>query len=131
MTPEQFAYWLQGYVEIRGSAPTSGEWDVIKDHLATVFNKVTPNRSQYPSGPAIAEPYRGEPVVPNPWINPVGPYVTPPIHWTTPPNWPRPEVICSTQQEPMPTNLRAGGYYYSNAINAAGGSGFNGTEIKL
>lgn len=44
MTPEQFAYWLQGYAEISGKQPTESEWQVIKDHLQTVFNKVTPVR---------------------------------------------------------------------------------------
>ncbi|WP_371343854.1 hypothetical protein [Klebsiella quasipneumoniae] len=44
MTPEQFAYWLQGYAEISGKQPTESEWQVIKDHLQTVFNKVTPDR---------------------------------------------------------------------------------------
>lgn len=78
MTPEQFAYWLQGFVEIRGSVPTSAEWDVIKDHLATVFKKVTPDRQVLPPGPGIAEPYRGTPVTPMP----IGPYVSPP--WTSP-----------------------------------------------
>ncbi len=47
MTPEQFTYWLQGYIEIReksGSiSPTPEEWAVIKDHIKTVFHKVTPN----------------------------------------------------------------------------------------
>lgn len=33
MTPEQFAYWLQGYAEISGKQPTESEWQVIKDHL--------------------------------------------------------------------------------------------------
>ena len=79
MTPEQFTYWLQGFVEIRGSTPTPGEWDIIKDHLATVFNKVTPYRTTIEPGigPGIAEPYRGNPVVPNP----IGPYVHTP--WTS------------------------------------------------
>lgn len=45
MTPEQFAYWLQGYSEIAGQAPTAEQWQVIQDHLKTVFNKVTPTRS--------------------------------------------------------------------------------------
>jgi hypothetical protein len=47
MTPEQFAYWLQGYAEIAAgrTAPTSEEWQIIKDHLALVFHKVTPNRT--------------------------------------------------------------------------------------
>lgn len=51
MTPEQFAYWLQGYVEISGKQPTESEWQVIKDHLQTVFNKVTPVRLGGPSAP--------------------------------------------------------------------------------
>jgi hypothetical protein len=106
MTPEQFAYWLQGYVEIRGSTPTPGEWDVIKDHLATVFKKVTPDRQPYPLGPAIAEPYRGTPAIPTP----LGPYIDP-KPYTMPPNYPRPEVICST-------------------VNAAGGMGFSSINIK-
>lgn len=51
MTPEQFAYWLQGYAEISGKQPTESEWQVIKDHLQTVFNKVTPVRLGGPGGP--------------------------------------------------------------------------------
>jgi hypothetical protein len=51
MTPEQFAYWLQGYSEIAGEAPTKEQWQVIKDHLKTVFHKVTPNRSPLPVSP--------------------------------------------------------------------------------
>jgi len=43
MTTEQFAYWLQGYVEITNSEPTKEQWKIIKDHLQLVFNKVTPN----------------------------------------------------------------------------------------
>jgi len=43
MTPEQFTYWLQGFIEIN-DPKTIGEKEtqIIKDHLATVFNKVTP-----------------------------------------------------------------------------------------
>lgn len=42
LTPEQFAYWLQGYAEISGAtAPTSEQWVVIKEHLNLVFHKVT------------------------------------------------------------------------------------------
>jgi len=44
MTPEQFAYWLQGFSEITGSsAPTAEQWKVIQDHLNTVFVKITPS----------------------------------------------------------------------------------------
>lgn len=56
MTPEQFAYWLQGYAEISGRQPTESEWQVIKDHLQTVFNKVTPNRLFPPSTPQPGQP---------------------------------------------------------------------------
>ena len=43
MTPEQFTYWLQGFIEIN-DPKTIGEKEtqIIKDHLCTVFNKVTP-----------------------------------------------------------------------------------------
>ncbi len=44
MTPENFVYWLQGYVEIAGQVPSIPQWEIIKDHLAHVFNKVTPDR---------------------------------------------------------------------------------------
>ena len=52
MTAEQFAYWLQGFVELNGSMPTEDQWQGIKDHLSTVFLKVTPHRV----GPAVASP---------------------------------------------------------------------------
>ena len=48
MTPENFCYWLQGYIEL-----TSGEGDLteqqvqmIKDHLKLVFKKETPIRGK-------------------------------------------------------------------------------------
>lgn len=42
MTFEQFAYWLQGFAELNGREPSAAEWKMIKEHLATCFNKVTP-----------------------------------------------------------------------------------------
>lgn len=42
MTSEQFAYWMQGFVELNGEMPTAEQWQSIKDHLKTVFVKVTP-----------------------------------------------------------------------------------------
>ncbi len=45
MTPEQFVYWLQGYNEISQSPPSPAQWQVIVDHLESVFTKVTPIRS--------------------------------------------------------------------------------------
>ena len=42
MEPEQFTYWLQGFVELNGETPTPEQWRSIKEHLQTVFVKVTP-----------------------------------------------------------------------------------------
>lgn len=41
MTTEQFAYWLQGFAEVHGEAPTPQQWEMIKEHLETCFVKVT------------------------------------------------------------------------------------------
>ncbi|MCU9411996.1 hypothetical protein [Pseudomonas aeruginosa] len=40
MTPEQFAYWLQGFVELNGALPSETQWLQIKDHLKLVFDHV-------------------------------------------------------------------------------------------
>jgi hypothetical protein len=46
MSPENFAYFLQGYFEISGATYLSeAQTQVVKDHLDLVFNKVTPNRT--------------------------------------------------------------------------------------
>lgn len=44
MTPEQFTYWLQGMLESRAEGTALGEKEVtmIREHLKTVFHKVTP-----------------------------------------------------------------------------------------
>ncbi|WP_028627675.1 hypothetical protein [Metapseudomonas resinovorans] len=44
MTPEQFAYWLQGFAELNPQAPTAEQWRAIRDHLNLVFKKETPVR---------------------------------------------------------------------------------------
>ena len=49
MTPEQFCYWLQGYMELADNeGMTEKQVKTISDHLNTVFNKVTPDRSKKP-----------------------------------------------------------------------------------
>jgi len=57
MTSEQFAYWLQGFVELNSSMeqPTAEQWKAIGQHLQTVFRKVTPP-VQEQRGPVIASP---------------------------------------------------------------------------
>lgn len=52
MTPEQFAYWLQGFAELQAAPPTQEQWQSIREHLATVFRKVTPPVQQ----PKVATP---------------------------------------------------------------------------
>jgi hypothetical protein len=42
MTEQQFAYWLQGFAELNPQPPTAEQWQSIREHLATVFKKVTP-----------------------------------------------------------------------------------------
>ena len=41
MTPEQFCYWMNGYVELNGDVPNEDQWAVIVEHLQTVFKKTT------------------------------------------------------------------------------------------
>jgi len=55
MTPEQFAYWLQGFAELtEGTPPTPEQWQSINDHLKKVFVKVTPQYQQ----PSLGQPGR-------------------------------------------------------------------------
>lgn len=43
MTPQDFCYWFQGFIEIADPKELSEkELQVIKDHLALVFKKETP-----------------------------------------------------------------------------------------
>lgn len=42
MTPEQFCYWLQGFIELTVTFPTDEQWTAIKNHLNTVFDAETP-----------------------------------------------------------------------------------------
>ncbi len=64
MTPDQFAYWLQGYAEINGAPPTAEQWWVIRDHLALVFQKVTPDRAPASIPSAWTAPNTGTPLYP-------------------------------------------------------------------
>lgn len=62
MTPENFAYWLNGYFEIAGkdSTLTLEQIQVIKDHLALVLKKVTLNYNITSPG-TITVPYPSHP----------------------------------------------------------------------
>jgi hypothetical protein len=50
MTPEQFTYWLQGFIEVENPKTLNlRQTKIIKDHLELVFKKETPNRNSRPS----------------------------------------------------------------------------------
>lgn len=43
MTPQDFTYWLQGFVEMTEADTISdAQWKMIKDHLKLTMNKQTP-----------------------------------------------------------------------------------------
>lgn len=55
ITPEQFCYWLKGFMEVADPSELNcTQTQIIKDHLDEVFNKVTPDRkvikSELPEG---------------------------------------------------------------------------------
>ena len=73
MTTEQFVYWLQGFMEIEDPDRIGPkETQIIKDHLALVFKKETPNRTDgeldhVPLPNQIINPYNEpQPLWPNP-----------------------------------------------------------------
>lgn len=46
MTPEQFTYWLQGFIEVENPKTLNlRQTKIIKDHLNLVFKKETPKRN--------------------------------------------------------------------------------------
>lgn len=45
MTPEQFVYWLQGFLEVQDpKVLDERQTQILKDHVALVFTKETPAR---------------------------------------------------------------------------------------
>lgn len=71
MTVEQFAYWMQGFSELTGDEmPSPAQWKMMKEHLATVFLKVTPPLSADPIEPSKIQPMRpvlNPPYFPQDW----------------------------------------------------------------
>lgn len=53
ISPENFCYWLQGFFEIQNPETLDAtQVQIIKDHLATVFTKVTPDRGEIKVAPS-------------------------------------------------------------------------------
>lgn len=45
MSPQDFTFWLQGFLEIENPvALDERQTQIVKDHLKLVFEKQTPNR---------------------------------------------------------------------------------------
>ena len=85
MEAQQFCYWLQGFAELNnGIPPNDMQWKAIRDHLATVFEKKTPNYSFTMPRTPVEQP--------SPFLTPPG--VMPLTY---------PTVVCSTENQNMST----------------------------
>jgi hypothetical protein len=98
MTPEQFCYWLQGRAELVEKTPSDEEWEVIREHLGLVFNKVTRKRvnpedlfSKMDEVKKEQAPSDVSPTIPFPRLYPGYPH---PPYLGYDPRWPRTEIIC-------------------------------------
>ena len=57
MTTENFFYWLQGFFELSGTTNLNTEQvQIIKDHMALVASKVTPERKLFHEEQVEADP---------------------------------------------------------------------------
>ncbi len=57
MSPESFTYWLQGFLEVTGATTITPEQvQIIKDHLALVFEKKTPSYQPIPPNYFLDQP---------------------------------------------------------------------------
>ena len=84
MNPEQFTYWLQGFFELSEADLTPRE-QIIKDHLKTVFHKVTPTYTHPLDRQTGPVPMSSQPIMPNIYPTQIQP---------SSPNFPPGTVIC-------------------------------------
>lgn len=90
MTPEQFCYWLQGFAELHEAPPGCEQWQSIREHLATVFNKVTPQMPQPLTIKEQLDKLRKETPAP---FNPFNPFDPNPGRWLDP-SYKQPDFVC-------------------------------------
>ena len=97
MTTEQFVYWLQGFMEVANpSVLDEKQTQIIKDHLALVFDKQTPDRSPGLFNPTIPVPSTPWPTT-DPLILPKGPICEVSPYNQEEPN-PHERKFCSTAE---------------------------------
>jgi hypothetical protein len=66
MEPLQFCYWLQGFAEINGEPPLEAQWQAIREHLQTVFEKKTPKYiPRNTTAAPVADSTDWKPVIPS------------------------------------------------------------------
>lgn len=96
MNSEQFVYWLNGFFELSGSKKlTQKQVQIIKDHLAVVFTKITPDYSK--DSPSI-NPLNVPRIVPNTLsIPPYNPWIAPGL---IPGVYPF-EITCADTSKPL------------------------------
>lgn len=87
MTPEQFCYWMQGFAELHDAPPGREQWTSIREHLATVFHKVTPPAQPLDPKAHLDKLHKEAP------YNPLNP-LDPPLGRWIDPNYKPPDVIC-------------------------------------
>lgn len=66
MTPENFVYWLQGFLELQGPIDINEQQvKIIKDHIALVLKKETPGHIFYQIPKLqISDNFKSDPPVP-------------------------------------------------------------------
>lgn len=70
MTPQDFVYWLNGFVELGGNKnpPDAAQWKMICEHLKLTTIKVTPKLDVTP--PVTIPTINPTPYIPTPNVNP-------------------------------------------------------------
>lgn len=71
MTSRDFVYWLQGFAEIHGKAPSDEQWTTIRNHLNLVFKHEIDPSMPDPNGELQAahdgKPLSTKPQPEKPW----------------------------------------------------------------
>lgn len=123
MTPEQFIYWLQGFLEIADPKKLDKtQIQIIKDHIALVMTKETPYRGQTqlqpPYLPQVDIPYIHQPSIvcatPDQTLTTYPDPLTTRFCNTQDPNTLLEDAICKEPAKPASSNKAPKSYTRSN-----------------